>query len=195
MVRAWQNRDRFEERASLGTWLYRIATNVCLDLLADRARRARPMEDGPAGFPDDALVQRPRSHWLEPIPDALVLPTDGDPSELVILRQSIRLAFVAAIQHLPPRQRAVLLLRDVLSWSTAEVAESLDTSVAAVNSALQRARATLDRRNINDPKPISELQARLVERYVDAFQRWNSFLDTETLFSRFGLPAKLPSQE
>jgi RNA polymerase sigma-70 factor (ECF subfamily) len=116
MVRAWQNRDRFEERASLGTWLYRIATNVCLDLLADRARRARPMEDGPAGFPDDALVQRPRSHWLEPIPDALVLPTDGDPSELVILRQSIRLAFVAAIQHLPPRQRAVLLLRDVLSW-------------------------------------------------------------------------------
>ena len=148
MVRAWQSLDRFEGRASLRTWLYRIATNVCLDALSQRSRRARPMEDGPVGSVDDALEARPRTHWLEPIPDAHALPADADPFELAALRQSIRLAFVAALQHLPPRQRAALLLTEVLGWSAAEVAECLETSVAAVNSALQRARATLVTRNV-----------------------------------------------
>src|SRR5437867_4878586 len=141
MVRAWRSLDRFDGRSSMRTWLYRIATNVCLDALADRSRRARPVEDGPEGSADDALEVRPRTHWLEPAPDARVLPTDADPSEQAVLRQSIRLAFVAALQHLPPKQRAVLLLTEVLGWSPAEIADSLDLSVAAVNSALQRARA------------------------------------------------------
>jgi RNA polymerase sigma-70 factor (ECF subfamily) len=131
------------------------------------------MEEGPAGSAEDTLVQHPRTHWLEPIPDARALPADADPSELAVLRQSIRLAFVAALQHLPPKQRAVLLLIEVLGWSATEVAESLDTSVAAVNSALQRARATLGSRNLSEPAPLSELQVRLVKRYVDAFQRYD----------------------
>lgn len=178
MVRAWQHLDRFEERASLRTWLYRIATNVCLDALSDRARRARPMEDGPLGSVDDALEARPRTHWLEPIPDARFLPANADPLELTLLRQSTRLAFVAALQHLPPRQRASLLLTEVLGWSAAEVAECLDTSVAAVNSALQRARATLASRNPTDSAgPLSDEQSRLLERYVEAFHRY----DVDTL--------------
>lgn len=148
MVRAWRSRDRFEARASLQTWLYRIATNVCLDTLSDRSRRARPMEEGPAGTVDDALETRPRTHWREPIPDALALPSGSDPLEQTMLRQSIRLAFVAALQHLPPRQRAALLLADVLGWSSAEIAECLEMSAAAVNSALQRARGTMAARNI-----------------------------------------------
>src|SRR5438128_5680638 len=110
MVRAWRGLDRFDGRASLRTWLYRIATNVCLDALSDRSRRARPMELGPEGSVDDPLHELPRTHWLEPIPDARALPADADPAERAILRQSIRLAFVAALQHLPPRQRATLLL-------------------------------------------------------------------------------------
>src|SRR5947208_7752474 len=120
MIRAWRGLDRFDGRASLRTWLYRIATNVCLDALADRGRRARPMEDGPAGWVDDELVQRPRTHWLEPIPDSYAVPSDADPSHLAVLRESIRLAFVAALQHLPPKQRAVLLLMEVLGCSAAE---------------------------------------------------------------------------
>jgi RNA polymerase sigma-70 factor, ECF subfamily len=188
LVRAWRNLDRFDGRASLRTWLYRIATNVCLDALADGTRRARPMEEGPVGTVDDTLVQRPRTHWLEPIPDARSVPADGDPSELVMLRQSIRLAFVAALQHLPPKQRAVLLLTEVLGWSVAEVAESLDTSVAAVNSALQRARATLASRNVREPEPLSGAQVQLLERYVDAFQRYDvdaltSLLHADATFS------------
>jgi RNA polymerase sigma-70 factor (ECF subfamily) len=179
MLRAWRSLDRFEARASLRTWLYRIATRVCLDALRDRSRRARPMEEGPSGTVDDTLVQRPRTHWLEPIPDARALPVDADPSELAILRQSIRLAFVAALQHLPPKQRAVLLLTEVLDWSAGDVAKSLDTSVAAVNSALQRARATLASRNVSAAEPLSDSQAGLLERYVDAFQRF----DVEALTS------------
>ena len=281
MLRAFRSLERFNGRASLRTWLYRIATNVCLDTLADRSRRERPMEVGPAGSVNDSLVERPRTHWLEPVPDARVLPVDADPAELAILRQSIRLAFVAALQHLPPRQRAALLLTEVLGWSASEVAESLDTSVAAVNSALQRARATLATRNVGPARmELSDEQSKLLERYVEAFERydvdaltallrddatlsmppyalwlrgreairawllgrgcgcrgsrlvptaanglpaygqyrpgvdgaphqpwalvvlelsedgilaWNSFLDTETLFPRFGLPSQLPS--
>jgi RNA polymerase sigma-70 factor, ECF subfamily len=174
MVRAWRSLDRFDGRASLRTWLYRIATNVCLDALAARSRRARPMEEGPVGTVDDMLVERERTHWLEPIADARAVPTDADPAETAALRESIRLAFVAALQHLPPKQRAALLLTEVLGWSAAEVAESLATTVAAVNSALQRARATLATRDLGDSRAcLPAAQAALVERYVAAFERYD----------------------
>jgi RNA polymerase sigma-70 factor (ECF subfamily) len=182
MVRAWRSLDRFEERASLRTWLYRIATRVCLDMLTDESRRARPMELGPVGSVDAELTRLPGSRWLEPIPDASALPTDADPSELLVLRQSIRLAFVAALQHLPPRQRAVLLLTEVLGWSAAEVADSLDTSIAAVNSALQRARATLATHDLTQARaPLSDAQSTLVDRYVHAFERYDVTALTELL--------------
>jgi RNA polymerase sigma-70 factor (ECF subfamily) len=174
MVRAWRGLDRFDGRASLQTWLYRIATNVCLDALSDRTRRSRPIEEGPAGTVSDELQARPRTHWLEPIADAEAIPADGDPLELAMLRQSTRLAFVAALQHLPPRQRAALLLSEVLGWSAAEVAGCLDMSVAAVNSALQRARATLASRDLGTPvDALSDEQTALLDRYVDAFHRYD----------------------
>jgi RNA polymerase sigma-70 factor (ECF subfamily) len=173
MVRAFRKFEQFDGRASLRTWLYRIATNVCLDQLSSRSRRARPMEEGPCNGADDALVQRARTHWLEPVPDAQVLPADSDPAELATLRQSIRLAFVAALQHLPPKQRAVLLLTDVLGWSAAEAAESLELSVASVNSALQRARATLSTRDLSEPRALSSSQTQILERYVSAFERYD----------------------
>jgi RNA polymerase sigma-70 factor, ECF subfamily len=178
-VRAWQSLHRFEGRSSLKTWLYRIATNVCLDALSDNARRFRPMEEGPPGTVQDALVDRPRTHWLEPVPDARVVPADANPFERAALRQSIRLAFVAALQHLPPRQRAALLLSDVLGWSAAEVADGLDMSVAAANSVLQRARATLAGRNVSLAAPtaaeasLSDEEARLLRRYLEAFHRYD----------------------
>ena len=174
MVRAWKGLSRFDGRASLKTWLYRIATNVCLDTLSSKARRARPIEEGPMGTVDDDLETRPRTHWLEPMPDARFLPSDADPFETVALRQSTRLAFVAALQHLPSRQRAALLLSEVLGWSAQEVAESLEMSVAAVNSALQRARATLAAKNVSiTDEPLSESQAELLEKYVDAFHDYD----------------------
>lgn len=174
MVRAWRSLDRFDGRSSLRTWLYRIATNVCIDLRADRARRARPIEEGPVGTVDDTLETRPRTHWLEPVPDAHALPADIDAAERAMLRQSIRLAFVAALQHLPPKQRAALLLTEVLGWSAAEVADSLNTSVAAINSALQRARATLAGRDLGDARvSLPETQSALVDRYVTAFEQYD----------------------
>lgn len=174
MVRAWQGLNRFEGRASLRTWLYRIATNVCLDALSDRSRRARPMEEGPNGSVEDHLETRERGHWLEPVPDARVLPSDASPFELTALRQSIRLAFVSALQHLPPRQRAALLLSEVIGWSAAEVAECLDMSVAAVNSALQRARATVAARQGNTTtEPLSDEKAALLDKYVEAFHNYD----------------------
>lgn len=175
MVRAWRNLDRFEGRASLRTWLYRIATNVCLDTISDDARRMRPFEERPPVAVEEAVLEsRERTHWLEPIPDARALPSDVDPFELTALRQSIRLAFVAALQHLPPRQRAALLLADVLGWSAAEVAESLDMTVAAVNSGLQRARATMSARNgVASADALSDEEVELLGRYVDAFQRYD----------------------
>jgi RNA polymerase sigma-70 factor (ECF subfamily) len=172
-VRAWRGLERFEGRASMRTWLHRIATNVCLDALSDTSRRMRPIEEWPAGTIDSPLETLDRTHWLEPVPDARVLPADGDPFEIAALRQSIRLAFVAALQHLPPRQRAALLLTEVLGWSAAEVADCLDTSVASVNSALQRARATLASRNVPVPAELTGEQWDVVERYVDAFQRYD----------------------
>ena len=180
MLRAWKSIDRFREQSSLKTWLYRIATNVCLDTLAATNRqRVRPLElsDEPGVVTEDmVLPQRPREHWVEPIPDAMALPAadDCDPEERVILSESIRLAFVAALQYLPPRQRAVLLLTQVLNWSAAETAECLGMTVAAVNGALQRARATLETRNpAVVPRALSEEQQALVARYVDAFERYD----------------------
>jgi RNA polymerase sigma-70 factor (ECF subfamily) len=174
MVRAWRSLERFDGRSSLRTWMYRIATNVCLDALSDRSRRARPLEEGPQGTVHDELVTQPRTHWLEPVPDARALPTDIDPAERTVLRQSIRLAFVAALQHLPPKQRAALLLTEVLGWSVAEVAESLETSVPAINSALQRARATLAARDLGEPNAsLSDNQRALVDRYFAAFEQYD----------------------
>src|SRR3954470_1772353 len=176
LLRAWRSLDRFEGRAALRSWLYRIATNVCLDMLNGRQRRARPMDLGPARSPDGPVGDiLPEATWIEPAPDRLVV-TDGDPAEVAESRETIRLAFVAALQHLPPRQRAVLILREVLRWKASEVAELLDTSVASVNSALQRARATLDSREItvgDSPDPIDEDDRTLLARYVDAFEQFD----------------------
>ena len=141
MVRAWRGIDRFEGRAALKSWLYRIATNVCIDMLNGKERRIRPLELGEPGGLDSPLTTRSEASWLEPIPDGQILPSDGDPAQLAEERETLRLAFVAALQHLPPQQRAVLILREALRWRANEVAELLDTSVASVNSSLQRARA------------------------------------------------------
>jgi RNA polymerase sigma-70 factor, ECF subfamily len=175
-LRAWRAIDRFEGRSSLGSWLYRIATNVCLDMLEGRSRRAMPMDLGAAVPPDPAhLNTRPETTWLHPIPQNLIA-TDGDPADVAVEKETVRLAFVAALQHLPPRQRAVLILCEVLSWKAKEVAELLDTTVASVNSALQRARATLDASGVsaNDPMPpIDAAQRALLARYVEAFERYD----------------------
>ena len=172
-VRAWRGLDRFEGRASVRTWLHRIATNICLDALSDTSRRMRPIEELPPGSIDSPLEPLDRTHWLEPVPDARVLPADGDPFEIASLRQSIRLAFVAALQHLPPRQRAALLLAEVIGWSAAEIADCLETSIASVNSALQRARATLESRNVPVQAELTDDQWDVVDRYVDAFQQYD----------------------
>jgi RNA polymerase sigma-70 factor, ECF subfamily len=175
-IRAWKGIERFEGRAALRSWLYRIATNVCLDMLSSRERRARPMDLGPSREPiAENLNTLPEVTWIQPAPDGLVLP-EGDPAEVAVARESIRLAFVAALQHLPPRQRAVLLLCEVLRWQASEVAELLQTSVASVNSALQRARATLADQDLDAGRPVDALEEsdrELLSRYVDAFQRYD----------------------
>jgi RNA polymerase sigma-70 factor, ECF subfamily len=177
LLRAWRSFDRFEGRASLRSWLYRIATNVCLDMLNGRERRARPMDLGPPKTADTPLGEGlPEATWIQPIPDGRVLPADGDPAELAVSRETIRLAFIAALQHLPPRQRAVLILREVLRWKATEVAELLDTTVASVNSALQRARSTLAAGDIGATdlsQTMDEEQRALLARYVDAFERYD----------------------
>jgi len=174
-LRAWRAFDRFEGRSALRSWLYRIATNVCLDMLDGRKRRARPMDLGPAGEPVAENLRTPDVPWLEPVPDVLVVP-DGDPAEVVAARESVKLALVAALQHLPPRQRAVLILCEVLRWKASEVAELLETSVAAVNSALQRARATLEASGASLATTAPSVDAadeELLRRYVDAFERYD----------------------
>ena len=177
MVRAWRAFDRFEGRSQVRTWLYRIASNVCFDALASSQRRARPMDLGPAGFADTPLSP-PLSEnvWIMPIPDQLVTAPADDPAEQVVHRESIRLAFVAALHHLPPRQRAAVILHDVLRWSAKEIAELLDSSVASTNSALQRARATLagiepHAHAVSEPEDAATLE--LLGRYVDAFERYD----------------------
>jgi RNA polymerase sigma-70 factor (ECF subfamily) len=185
MVRAWRALDRFEGRSALRSWLYRIATNVCFDMLGSRQRRARPMDLGPAGTADMPLdAGLAESAWVGPVPDGRVLPVDGDPADLAAQRDSVRLAFVAALQLLPARQRAVLILREVLQWPAADVAELLGTTVASVNSALQRARATLDERSVTPGEPGPPLDAarqELLRRYVDAFERYDLALLTSVL--------------
>jgi len=172
MIRAWRAYDRFEGRAALRSWLYRIATNVCLDMLNGRERRARPMDLGPAREPIEAnLNTLPEVTWLQPVPDAMV----ADPAEVAVERDTIKLAFVAALQHLPPRQRAVLILREVLRWQASEVAELLETTVASVNSALQRARETISASEMtaSSPAELSDEDRALLERYVEAFQQYD----------------------
>jgi RNA polymerase sigma-70 factor (ECF subfamily) len=174
MVRAWRSIDCFEGRSKLRSWLYRIATNVCLDMLRRPQRRAQPIDLGPSSMDGTALgPARAKAPWTQPVPDATAVPASGDPAELATSREAIRLAFVAALQHLPPRQRAVLILREVLRWQASEVAELLDTSVASVNSALQRARATLDAvdRDATRPAALDAEQRRQLARYLDAFER------------------------
>jgi RNA polymerase sigma-70 factor, ECF subfamily len=177
MLRAWRNFEGFEGRAALRTWLYRIATNVCLDMLSGRERRARPLDLAAPATADAALGDPlPEATWILPVPDASVMPAGADPAEVAETRETIRLAFIAALQHLPPKQRAVLVLRDVFRWKAAEVAELLETSVQSVNSALQRAHATIaaaDLTDVDAREPANEEQRSLLERYVDAFERYD----------------------
>lgn len=183
MVRAWKGYEGFDGRSKVGTWLYRIATNVCIDQLRGRGRRCMPMEERAVGTVHDELVALPPGHWLEPVPDARVLPDDVSPERRAELRQSLRLAFVASLQLLPPRQRAALLLKDVLGFSAAEIAEVLETTPASINSALQRARKTLAGSDVGlgDPaqpaacasSSLSAAEAALVDRFLDAFHAYD----------------------
>ena len=167
-IRAWRNLDKFEGRAALRSWLYKIATNVCLDMLGGRERRARPIDLGPAQEPIEAnLNERSEATWIQPIPDPAVVAESNE---------TTRLALVAALQHLPPKQRAVLILCEVLRWKAGEVAELLDTSVASVNSALQRARATLDEQELSvtdASRSVDEADEELLSRYVAAFEAYD----------------------
>jgi RNA polymerase sigma-70 factor (ECF subfamily) len=177
LLRAWRGFDGFEGRSALRSWLYRIATNVCLDMLDGRRRRALPVDLGPAQSADAPLPDPlPENTWIQPMPDERVLPEAGDPADVAVARDTIRLAFVAALQHLPPRQRAVLILREVLRWRATEVADLLETSVPAVNSTLQRARSSLASSHVTSGDPIAPMddaQRALLERYVDAFERYD----------------------
>ena len=178
MVRAWRNADSLESPEALRAWLYRIAHNVCLDMLKGSQRRARPMDLGPSSTAATTLgPPLVEQTWVMPIQDSRVLPTEGDPAEMAAAKETIRLAFVAALQHLPPKQRAVLILREVLKWQASEVAELLGTSVASVNSALQRARATIDTLDIDattSPTTVDGDEERdLLARYVDAFESYD----------------------
>jgi RNA polymerase sigma-70 factor (ECF subfamily) len=175
-LHALRSGSGFEGRSSVRSWLYRIATNVCVDMHRGARRRARPMELGPSSPPDEAHLGGflPEATWVSPIADDQVLPDNADPAELAVARETIRLAFITALQHLPARQRAALILCEVLRWQAAEVAELLDTSVPAVNSALQRARATMaalpaDAR----PVDVDADNAELLARYLDAFERYD----------------------
>ena len=194
LLRAWRSLDSFEGRAALRSWLYRIATNVCLDMLKGRERRARPMDLGPAREPNEAnLNALPEVTWIEPVPEDAVAP-EGDPADVAVARETIRLAFVAALQHLPPRQRAVLILCEVLRWKANEVAELLDTSVASVNSALQRARATLDSTNVSvtdaSRSSLDGADRELLARYVEAFERYD--MDALTALIREDATQSMP---
>jgi RNA polymerase sigma-70 factor (ECF subfamily) len=173
MVRAWRSLDRFEGRSALKSWLYRIATNVCFDALAGRERRARPMDLGPAQEPLlENLAELPEVTWITPMPT---------PDELIEQRESLRLAFVAALQHLPPKQRATLILCEVLRWQASEAAELLDTSVASINSALQRARATLEKVDVRETSVLDDDARALLDRYVAAFEDYDIDRLTELL--------------
>ena len=177
LIRAWRGIDSFEGRSALRSWLYRIATNVCLDMLSGRERRALPMDFGPAQSAETPIGGTlPEAAWIIPAPDGRVLPAEGDPAELAVQRDTLRLAFVVALQQLPPKQRAVLILREVLRWKAEEVAQLLDTTVVSVNSALQRARAAIDAADINPGEPLEPLDAdqqAMLARYVEAFEAYD----------------------
>jgi RNA polymerase sigma-70 factor, ECF subfamily len=204
MIRAWRKADGLESAEALKSWLYRIATNVCLDMLRGAQRRARPVGIGPSSTTETAVLgpELPESAFVQPVPEANVLDEDGDPAELAAARETIRLAFVAALQHLPPRQRAVLILREVLRWKATEVAELLDTSVASVNSALQRARATLDavEPDPTGPVDVDADDRELLQRYVAAFETYDisslvSLLHEDATFSMPPFPLWLRGNE
>jgi RNA polymerase sigma-70 factor (ECF subfamily) len=185
-IRAWRAYDQFEGRAALRSWLYKIATNVCLDMKGASQRRALPVDMNPARTADQPLGPvLPESAWIEPVPDDRTIAPGGDPADVAVARESIRLAFVAALQHLPPKQRAVLILREVLRWKAEEVATLLETSVASVNSALQRARATLAQKDLveSDPTPaeLDAEQEALLGRYVRAFEQYDMDALTDLL--------------
>jgi RNA polymerase sigma-70 factor (ECF subfamily) len=176
LLRAWRAADGFEGRSSVRSWLYRIATNVCLDMLGSRQRRARPMELGPSYPPVESSADSllPEDRWVSPMADARVIAEDGDPATIAAARETVRLAFITALQHLPARQRSMLILADVLRWQATEIAELLDTTVPAVNSGLQRARATLASVRGEEPRPPSQRdQQLLLGRFVDAFERYD----------------------
>jgi len=178
MIRAWRRSDTLHEQAALKSWLFRIATNVCLDQIGSRKRRERPIDLGDAGTAETAVgAALPESTWVLPIADGQVIDPEADPATRMADRESLRLAFVAALQHLPARQRVVLVLREVLRWSAKEVAELLETSVPSVNSALQRARATLDELALQDAdapaRPSDEDERRLLEQYLEAFAEYD----------------------
>src|SRR5205085_8078387 len=173
MLRAWRSFGRFGGRSALKSWLYRIATNVCFDSLSGRERRARPMDLGPAQEPlFENLAELPEVTWITPLPT---------PDELAEQRDTLRLAFVAALQHLPPRQRAALILCEVLRWQASEAAELLETSVASVNSALQRARATLAKADVGTAAELDDEARALLERYIAAFEAYDIDRLTELL--------------
>jgi len=172
LIRAWRHAGTYDERrASLRTWVYRIATNICVDMLRGAGRRARAMDLGPAATGGELGPPLPESAWVQPILDERAIPATADPAELAVQRESIRLAFVAALQHLPPRQRAVLILRDVLVWRAEEVAGLLETTVPAVHSALQRARSAM--RHVPPAEPLDDDARKLLDRYCDAFARYD----------------------
>jgi RNA polymerase sigma-70 factor (ECF subfamily) len=175
MLRAWRALGTFEERAGLRPWLYRIATNVCIDMTKGRSRRALPMDVAPVGTSEGRLDhRRPEASWIQPAPDGLILPPDGDPADRAVSRESVRLAFIAALQHLAPRQRAVLILRDVLRWRAAEVAVLLETSADAVNSTLRRARQSMSAAGRDSPPSEPSADDReLLAAYIDAFERYD----------------------
>ncbi len=178
MVRAWAKSDTLAEPAALKAWLFRIATNVCLDQIDSRGRRARPVDLSDPGTAESPTgVHLPESTWVLPIADGQLIDPEAGPAQQAADREALRLAFVAALQHLPARQRVVLVLREVLKWSASEVAELLETSVASVNSALQRARATLDELALEDDqapaRPSAEDERKLLEQYLDAFAEYD----------------------
>jgi RNA polymerase sigma-70 factor (ECF subfamily) len=178
MVRAWRASDKLQARGALKAWLFKIANHVCLDMLQSAQRRAQPMDLGPAQSADAPLgAPLLESAWVRPIADERVLAPEADPAEVAAERETLRLAFVAALQHLPPRQRAVLILREVLRWQATEVAELLETSVASVNSALQRARATIEELDLDTgsaPAAVDDAEQRaLLAGYVEAFERYD----------------------
>jgi RNA polymerase sigma-70 factor (ECF subfamily) len=195
MIRAWRAADRLDAREALRAWLYRIAHNVCLDMLKGSQRRARPMDLGPSSTAATTLgPPLVEQTWIMPIQDSRVLPTEGDPAEMAAAKETIKLAFVAALQLLPPKQRAVLILREVLKWQASEVAELLGTSVASVNSALQRARATIDASDLDASTTPTEVDGEderdLLARYVDAFESYDvsAFVALLSEDAQFSMP-------